>query len=154
MLDKNIIESLVNDYLQNTDIQSVSVEVSEDNDIKIVLDSPAGVDLDFCTSLSRHLETCLDRDKEDFSLEVGSMSLTDPFRTPLQYQKNLGNPIIVTLQDGKKIKGVLTDVTDDGFEIEYVEKVRIEGKKRPEKNIFHIRYAFSDPVSVVYDLKI
>lgn len=154
MLDKHNIESLVNDYLLNTDTQLVSVEISEDNDIQVVLDSPTGVDLDFCTSLNRHIEARLDRDKEDFSLEVGSMSLTDPFVLPLQYQKNLGNPVIVTLQDGSKLKGVLTDVTDTDFEIETEEKVKVEGKKRPQKQTIQRRYAFSEPKTVVYDLKI
>ena len=32
----------------------------------------AGVTIDDCVALSRHIESKLDRDKEDFSLTVGS----------------------------------------------------------------------------------
>ena len=154
MILKQTIEQIVGEYLKDTECELVKVEVSGDNDIQVVVDSLRGVDLDFCAELSRHLESKLNRDKEDFSLEVSSMSLTDPFITPLQFQKNLANPVIVTLQDGRKLKGILTDVTDTDFELETEEKVQVEGKKRPQKQTVQYRYAFSEPKSVVYDLKI
>ncbi|MBQ7449647.1 MAG: ribosome assembly cofactor RimP [Paludibacteraceae bacterium] len=154
MILKQTIEQIVGEYLKDTECELVKVEVSGDNDIQVVVDSLRGVDLDFCAELSRHLESKLNRDKEDFSLEVSSMSLTDPFVTPLQFRKNFGNPVIVTLQDGRKQKGILTDVTDTDFELETEEKVQVEGKKRPQKQTVQYRYAFSEPKSVVYDLKI
>ncbi len=154
MILKQTIEQIVGEYLKDTECELVKVEVSGDNDIQVVVDSLRGVDLDFCAELSRHLESKLNRDKEDFSLEVSSMSLTDPFVTPLQFRKNFGNPVIVTLQDGRKLKGILTDVTDTDFELETEEKVQVEGKKRPQKQTVQYRYAFSEPKSVVYDLKI
>lgn len=154
MILKQTIEQIVGEYLKDTECELVKVEVSGDNDIQVVVDSLRGVDLDFCAELSRHLESKLNRDKEDFSLEVSSMSLTDPFVTPLQFRKNFGNPVIVTLQDGRKQKGILTDVTDTDFELETEEKVQVEGKKRPQKQTVQYRYAFLEPKSVVYDLKI
>jgi len=154
MILKQTIEQIVGEYLKDTECELVKVEVSGDNDIQVVVDSLRGVDLDFCAELSRHLEAKLNRDKEDFSLEVSSMSLTDPFVTPLQFRKNFGNPVIVTLQDGRKQKGILTDVTDTDFELETEEKVQVEGKKRPQKQTVQYRYAFLEPKSVVYDLKI
>lgn len=154
MILKQTIEQIVGEYLKDTECELVKVEVSGDNDIQVVVDSLRGVDLDFCAELSRHLESKLNRDKDDFSLEVSSMSLTDPFVTPLQFRKNFGNPVIVTLQDGRKLKGILTDVTDTDFELETEEKVQVEGKKRPQKQMVQYRYAFSEPKSVVYDLKI
>lgn len=131
MLDKKEIISLVEKAVEGTDAFIVSVTVSSANDIVVELDSATGIDLDFCAEVTRLLNEALDRDVEDYSLEVGSASLTAPFKVRGQYEKHLGDDVELITRDGKKLRGVLTAVGDDDFTVEITRKVKEEGKKRP-----------------------
>ncbi len=131
MIDKNELRKEVEDAIAGTDAFIVDITVSSSNDIVVELDSPTGVDLDFCAEVNRKLNSRFDREDEDYSLEVGSASLTAPFKVKGQYEKNLGNEVEVLTRDGKKLKGVLTAVTDTDFTIEVSRKVKEPGAKRP-----------------------
>ena len=73
MIAKEIIEAIVREHLESTPLQLVRVKVSKDNDIDVTITrEDAGVTIDDCVELSRYIESKLDRDKEDFSLTVGS----------------------------------------------------------------------------------
>lgn len=73
MIQKEFIEAIVQEYLEGTYLTLVKVKVSKDNDIDVeITREDAGVTIDDCADLSRYIETRLDRDKEDFSLIVGS----------------------------------------------------------------------------------
>ena len=83
MIDPKQIEELVANYVQGSDVQLINLKVSPDNRILVEVDAYKGVDLDYCSALSRYLQEQLDRDAEDYELEVGSVSITDPFRTKM-----------------------------------------------------------------------
>ena len=73
MIEKSLIEAIANEYLAATDLKLVRVKVSKENDISVFIHrSGAGVCIDDCVALSRHIESKLDRDREDFSLTVSS----------------------------------------------------------------------------------
>ncbi len=73
MIDKTLIEAIANEYLADTDLKLVRAKVSKENDITVYIHRRgAGVSIDDCVALSRHIESKLDRDKEDFSLTVRS----------------------------------------------------------------------------------
>lgn len=127
MIDKNEIRRMVDEAIAATDAFMVDITVSAANDIVVELDSPTGVDLDFCAELNRRLQEELDRQDENYSLEVGSASLTAPFKVRGQYEKNIGNEVEVLTRDGKKLKGVLTAVADDDFTVEITRKVKEPG---------------------------
>lgn len=131
MIDKNEVRKIVDESIAGTDAFVVDITVSASNDIVVELDSPTGVDLDFCALLNRRLNEALDREDEDYSLEVGSASLTAPFKVRGQYEKNIGNEVEVLTRDGKKLKGTLTAVGDEDFTIEVSRKVKEPGAKRP-----------------------
>lgn len=131
MIDKNEVRRLVEEAIAGTDAFVVDVTVSAANDIVVELDSATGIDLDFCADLNRSLNEKLDRDAEDYSLEVGTASLTAPFKVNGQYEKNLGNEVEVLTRDGRKFKGILTGVTDSDFTVEVTRKVKEPGAKRP-----------------------
>ncbi len=116
MIDKGKVVELVEEFLKDTDCFLIDVNVSEDNDIVVEIDSDSSVDIDTCCDLNRYIEENLSRDVEDYSLEVGSAGLTANFKLPRQYRKNIGNEIEV-LCKGKKMVGVLKDVSDEGFTI-------------------------------------
>ena len=75
MIQKQTIEALAQEHLQGTDLSLVEVSVSEDNDIEVIVTRESGVSIDDCVALSRYIESKLDRDKEDFSLMVGSAGI-------------------------------------------------------------------------------
>ncbi len=75
MITLKTIETIAREYLEGTDLSLVEVTVSEDNDIEVIITREAGVSIDDCVALSRHIESRLDRDKEDFSLMVGSAGI-------------------------------------------------------------------------------
>ena len=91
MIEAKHIEEIVAAYLKGSEVQLINLRVSPQNTILVEIDAYKGVDLDYCAALSRHLQSVLDAEGEDFELEVGSVSITDPFRTKMQYEKHLGH---------------------------------------------------------------
>ena len=152
-MDKQQLQSWINEYLKDTDYELITLSVSAGNDILVEVDRLAGVDVDFCAELNHYLVEKLDAVEPDYSLEVGSVSLTDPFKTKMQYEKNLGHDVEV-LVEGKKLRGQLVSVDDDTFSVDIEEKVAVEGKKRKETQIVTHTWRYDEPKYVKYDLKI
>ena len=152
MLDKTQLQNWINEYLQGTDYELITLNVSAGNDILVEVDRLAGVDVDFCAELNRYLVEKLDAVEPDYSLEVGSVSLTDPFKTKMQYEKNLGHDVEILI-DGKKLRGQLVSVDEQTFSVDIEEKVAVEGKKRKETQIVTYTWRYDEPKYVKYDLK-
>lgn len=130
MINKTELETLVEEGLAGTDCFLVDVQVSRDNVIVIEIDNEEGVDIDRCVALHRFLESKLDRDAEDYELEVGSAGITSPFKVLGQYKKNIGNEVEVLTKDGRKLVGVLKSADADGFVVTVTKKVKSETSKR------------------------
>ena len=132
MIDKNIVRDLVNQWLEDKEYFLVDVEVSADDKIVVEIDHADGVWIEDCVELSRFIEDHLSRDDEDYELEVGSAGLGQPFKVEQQYLNFIGKDVEVLGADGKKVKGVLKAVDGRSFTVSVQEKVKVEGKKRPE----------------------
>ena len=150
MIDKALIEQIVADGLNGTDMFPVEITVSPDNRIVVEVDSMTAVDIDSCVALNRAIEQALDRDKEDFELEVGSAGLTAPFKVKRQFDKNIGNEVEVLTRDGRKFTGTLVETTADGFTVEVPRKVKHEGAKRPVIEMQPETLAYGDAKTVKY----
>ena len=136
MIDKNVVKTLVNKWLEENSEKEyflVDVQVDDDNKVVVEIDHKDGVVIDDCVSLSEFINDNLDRDKEDYELEVGSTGLGQPFKVPQQYVINIGEEVEVLDKDNKKLKGVLKSVDGNMFTVSVNEKVKVEGKKRPVK---------------------
>ncbi|WP_288919442.1 ribosome assembly cofactor RimP [uncultured Prevotella sp.] len=136
MIDKNVVKTLVDKWLEDNSEKGyflVDIQVDDDNKIVVEIDHKDGVVIDDCVSLSEFINDNLDRDKEDYELEVGSTGLGQPFKVPQQYVINIGEEVEVLDKDGKKVKGILKAVDGSNFTITVNEKVKVEGKKRPVK---------------------
>ena len=149
---KEDLQEWIEEYLKGTDYELVTLNVSSGNDILVEVDRLAGVDVDFCAELNHFLMEKLDDVEPDYSLEVGSVSLTDPFKTKIQYEKNLGHDVEV-LADGKKLRGQLVSVDEETFSVDVEEKVAVEGKKRKQTQIVTHTWRYDEPKYVKYDLK-
>ena len=131
MIDKNVVEKLVNQWLEDKDYFLVDIEISRDDKIVVEIDHADGVWIEDCVQLSRFIEDNLSRDEEDYELEVGSAGLGQPFKVKQQYINFIGKEVEVLDADGKKLKGVLKNVDGDEFTVTTKEKVKKEGAKRP-----------------------
>jgi ribosome maturation factor RimP len=136
MIDKNVVKTLVDKWLEDNSEKGyflVDIQVDDDNKIVVEIDHKDGVVINDCVSLSEFINDNLDRDKEDYELEVGSTGLGQPFKVPQQYVINIGEEVEVLDKDGKKVKGILKAVDGSNFTVTVNEKVKVEGKKRPVK---------------------
>ena len=132
MITSNLIKDLASNIIAQGELYLVEVSVAPGNRINVLIDSLKGASIDDCVMISRYIEQQLDREVEDFELEVSSPGLTQPFRVIQQYQKNLGREVEVLLKNGQKQVGKLLAIENNVMTIEIQKKVKPEGKKRPE----------------------
>jgi ribosome maturation factor RimP len=89
-----------------------------------------GITIEECVEFSRAIEHNLDREAEDFELEVSSPGLSTSLLVPQQYVKNIGRELNVLTTDNKKIKGLLISADEKGIVIEEEQKVKVEGQQK------------------------
>jgi ribosome maturation factor RimP len=130
MLDKSTVSQIVESYLREREHYLVDLKVNQDNRIQVEIDSFNGVSLDDCVALNRFLESKLDREVEDFELEVSSAGLSSPFKVLKQYEKNIGKEVEVLTTEGKKLAGVLSSVSSDAVVLTVEKAIKEEGAKR------------------------
>lgn len=119
LITKEHIQQLAHEHLNGTGVFVTAVKLSADNAIQVFIDGDRGVTINDCVALSRAIESKLDRDKHDFSLDVSSHGATAPLLMPRQYPKHIGRQLEVTLNSGVKAEGTLLAINDEGFTIEY-----------------------------------
>ena len=130
MITKEKIESLIEEKLVGTDFFVVSIDISTANKISVEMDGDNGFPISECINFSRQIEKSFDLEVEDFSLEVSSPGLNKPFRLTRQYLKNLNKPVVVKINEGDKVKGVLTFADDNKISVQTSRKERLEKKKK------------------------
>ena len=131
MINKEIIQTLTEEWLQGNDYFLVDVNFAADDRIVIEIDHADGVWIEDCAELSRFLQERLGEELGEFELEVGSAGLGQPFKVAQQYINHIGDTLEVLQADGKKVQGVLKAVDAPNFTITVQEKQKQEGKKRP-----------------------
>ena len=130
MIDAQKIRQWVEDHLTVEGGFLVDVTVSDGGDIRVWVDAEEGMPISRCVAISRLIEGNLDRDVEDFALQVSTPGLDQPLKLRPQYDKNVGRVVSVHQHDGHAVEGTLTAVSDEGIVLEHKEKRRIEGRKR------------------------
>lgn len=117
---KEIVERLVSEALEEReDLFLVDLHITPSNQIRVAIDGDKGVNLDDCVLISRAVEHNLDRESNDFSLEVSSVSVTDPIKLQRQYNKNIGRKLKVITIEGDKFEGSLTEIKESGIVLEW-----------------------------------
>ena len=145
MVNKENIQSLVEEYLRGTDYELITLEISAANEILIEIDRLAGVDVEDCGKLNSWLVEQLDAaGEEDYALEVGSVSLSDPFKTKMQYEKHLGEDVEVLTAEGKEVRGQLVSVDEETFSVDVDTPVVVEGKKRKQHEMVTHTWGYGD----------
>lgn len=150
MIDKNVVKNLVDEWLTGKDYFLTDLTVSADDRIVVEIDHKEGVWIEDCVELSRFIEDRLNRDEEDFELEVGSAGIGQPFKVHRQYEIHQGDRVEVLTKEGRKLTGVLKDVTPETFTLTIEEKVKEEGAKRPKLVERDLTFGFGDVTSTKY----
>ena len=132
MIKKERIQQLVDEFLtENEGIFLVSLKIGGGNQIEVLIDSFQGIKMGDCVKLSRHIEGSLNREEEDFALQIASAGLSEPFKVFKQYEKNVGRKVDVKLKGGEKILGTMLSVEEGkGIVLETKSREKIGKKKQ------------------------
>ena len=112
---KEKVQQLVQEALdENPALFLINLDIQGANEIKVTIDGDLGVTVQDCIAVSRKVEHNLDREEEDFSIEVMSVGATTPLELPRQYKKNIGRTLEVKTTQGETIEGRLETSTEEG----------------------------------------
>lgn len=141
MIKTEFIRNLLEEELTRRGLFLVEVLVSPVNKIVVYLDSVQGVTLEECMQVSRFLESRLDRNEEDFELEVSSPGLDKPLKLPVQFEKNVGRMLDVVKSDGLKITGKLLGISGGviSLDTEITARDSRTGKRKTEHVLQEVR---------------
>jgi len=143
MIAKEIIEKLVEEKLDER-MFIVEISVSSSNMIHIFVDSYDGMTIEQCIAISRNVEHNLDREEEDFALEVSSPGLTESFKVKEQYIKYTGKVIKVLTSEDEKLEGLLKSTSDEGIVMETSGKEKVEGQKKKQLVVKEYNLKYDD----------
>lgn len=125
---KEKVQTLLQEVLdEDQSLFLISKEIAAGNKIVIVIDGDNGVTLSDCMKVSRNIEHNLDREEEDFSLEVYSAGISEGITHIRQYKKNMGRTLEVITTDNQKLEGTLVDADE--------EKIKLQWKAREPKPV-------------------
>ena len=136
MIDKFKVLDIVKDVLEGTDKYLINMKITPDNRIFVDIDGDNGINIDDCIEVSRAIESQLDRDEEDFELNVSSAGADSPLKMPRQYRRHVGRELNVTPFDGEQVEGTLMEADDQHFVI------KIKGKKKESAR--EVSFAYED----------
>jgi ribosome maturation factor RimP len=132
MIEKQTVSAIVDKWLEDKDYFLVSLDISSDDKIVVEIDHKEGVWIEDCVDLSRFIESHLNRDEEDYELEVGSAGIGQPFKVLQQYYNHVGEEVEMMTNAGKKLTGVLKDANETKCTLTVKVKEKLEGAKRPK----------------------
>jgi ribosome maturation factor RimP len=138
MTFKDKVVSLLNQGLsEKPSVFLIDLTITESMKIIVTLDGDQGVTLQDCIDISRTLEHNLDREEQDFSLEVASAGVSTPLKLVRQYKKNIGRVLKVkTATD--IIEAVLSEANEEFITLTWTarEPKKIgKGKETVEKKL-------------------
>lgn len=144
MITKELIASFIEEKLSEDNVFLVEIKVSATKKIYVEIDSIDGVDIGYCVTISKHIEGLLDREEEDFELEVSTSSISAPFKMLNHYYKHQGEEVEVFTMENKKVTGILKEVTDGNFVLKTETMQKIEGKKKKQLFVEDTTYSYED----------
>jgi ribosome maturation factor RimP len=130
MISEELVRNLIEDRIAGTTCFLVDLKIDHVNNIIVEIDNEAGTSIKDCVNVSRAIEGNLDREEQDFSLQVTSPGADKPFKVWRQYKKSIGRQLEIVLIDGKTIQVKLLSVEDDKI---IVETVAVKKKDAIEK---------------------
>lgn len=143
MITLEQVKKLTDEKLEGTTNFIVDISIKPGNKITILLDNDNGVSIGDCVAMSRHVEFSLDRETEDFELNVMSPGLTEPLKILRQYEKYIDKDVDVVTKENKKLTGKLLSANNEGIVLETQTKEKVEGKKTKQTVINNVPLTFN-----------
>ena len=113
------VVELLNDALKEKEsLFLIDLNISEANQIRVIIDGDQGVTVQDCIDISRAIEHNLDREEHDFSLEVHSAGATEPLSLVRQYKKNIGRKLKVKTESDT-LEGTLALADDTNVTLQW-----------------------------------
>jgi ribosome maturation factor RimP len=133
MIDIKSVIEIIEEHVKDSELFLVEAEIGEGNLIQIVLDSTKNVSIGDCIELSKFIENKLDREVEDYELQVASAGVGEPLKLPQQFEKNIERWVEVLDKKGIKQAGTLKSFANNTASIEITRLMKLEGKKRKQE---------------------
>ena len=144
MTFKNKVQELLDVALaERPELFLVDLSINEANKISINLDGDQGVNLQDCIDISRTIENNLDREEQDFSLEVASAGVSSPLKFVRQYKKNIGRTLRVKTSSSDDLEAKLVAADE--------EKISLEWQARKPKKIGKGKETVQKKVDILYE---
>ncbi|MFV0541096.1 MAG: ribosome assembly cofactor RimP [Aestuariibaculum sp.] len=122
MFEETVKKLLDTALEERSDLFLIDFSLQGDNHIKVIIDGDNGVLVEDCMFVSRAIEHNLDREEQDFSLEVMSAGAAEPLLNKRQYAKHTGRDLKVKTISGEKIEGTLTNTNSTNILLEWKER--------------------------------
>ena len=135
MISKDKVIALAQERINELDNGNylVDVIISPKNAITVKMDNlNGGVSIKDCVSVSRNIEHNLDRESEDFELQVSSPGLDRPFVVKEQYIKNIGKKINIIKTDNQSIIGELISIENNEVTLKELNAIKNNKTKKKE----------------------
>lgn len=130
MIDEKLVRELVEQKIAGTDYFILDLSIRPGNNISVEIESIHPVSINDCVDISRQVEHNLDREAEDFSLQVSSPGLDSPLRDYRQYIKNVGRQISIKPNEGEEFTGTIKEADEHGVTVVAKKKVQAENSKK------------------------
>jgi ribosome maturation factor RimP len=140
MISEEYIKNIIDGELAKRNLFLVDLKISSSNKINVFIDSMKGVTIEECAKLSSVIKDELNKDIDDYVLEVSSPGLNNPLILPLQYEKNLGRYLDIITKDGFRKTGRLTKVFENGIQIK--SELTLKNKQGRKKSQETKEYVF------------
>jgi len=134
-------------FAENPSLFLVDIKVAIGNRINVRFDCDESVTVQHCRTLSKLIENSLDREKEDFELEVSSAGIDFPLINYRQLKKNIGRTVQLTTIDGTIYKGKLLEASET--ELTIAAEKRDKGKKITTENLTLSRDKIKETIIVI-----
>ena len=142
MIKKQTIIDLIESHFEGTDKFIVDIKVLAGNKIEVYIDAPNHIVIADCVALSRFIEENLDREKEDYELQVSSPGATESFKVLAQYKKYIGTKVSVKTTEGVKHEGILISANENEFVIEET--------RREKKTVGKGNHTITENITLTY----
>ena len=109
---EKVITVLEEALLEKPSVFLIDLTITDAFKVIVGIDGDNGVVLQDCIDISRAIENNIDREEQDFSLEVASVGVGSPLKFVRQYKKNIGRTLIVKT-GSEIIEAELVDANDD-----------------------------------------
>jgi len=153
MVKKEDIEQLIQEVISGTEVFLVEAAVKQGNIIRVFVDEPDGISLDECVRISKAIEEGIDREKEDFDLQVSSPGLENPLLVTQQYVKNIGEELKIETSDNKRIIGELLEADSSGITLNAKVRVKSKGSKKSKTEFQSLSLKFDEIKSAKVNLQ-